>query len=280
MPGGHLERINALQAQRGKPALAADQVLATPIRLFGNELTSYFTRIPDSDLRTLAEQINAAAGPMLSAHVTDDTPIGTFYMAGVTEGPTNGTSAQGLGQPTQVQYLDTWAYWLNDEEGQHLARLIDSGIINEASIGYFYDQAICSITNASYWNSPYYAGRTYDITDPDTGAVTQKLCFIWTTGNVEFAEGSLVYRGAYPGTKVGGGAVDGGAVAASAGTPVIVQPHESRFQLAASKDLQAVFEKAPTAGESTPRPAEHGGHQRRGDLETSPQAARRLGQGI
>lgn len=249
LPAGHLEKINALQARRGKPDLTAGEVLARPVRLFGNKLTSYFTRVPDADLRTLADQINASGGPVLSAHVTDNTPLGSFYAAAVVEG--DFAASPDLGEPQQELWLDTWMYVLNDAEGQQLIRLIDGGVINEASIGYWYDQAICSITGGSYWQSPYYAGRTYDIVDPDTGATTTKLCFIWTTGQVEFSEGSLVYRGAYPGTKVGGDAASPNILAASAsriGAPV----QQTRFQLAASKDLQAVFEKAP--GDSGGRP--------------------------
>lgn len=250
LPDGHLEKINALQAARGKPALEAEQIIARPIRLFGNKLTSYFTRVPDAELRALAQQINASGGPMLSAHMTDNTPLGTFYQAAVTLGDVTPTPE--LGEPSQELWLDTWAYWLADEEGDRLARLIDGGIINEASIGYWYEHALCSITGSSYWQSPYYAGRTYDITDPETGDVTQKLCFIWTTG-VEFAEGSLVYRGAYPGTRVGG-TTTAGQVAASAPT-TLTSPSTTRFQLAASADLRAVFEKTAGDGASGEPPA-------------------------
>lgn len=249
LPDGHLEKINALQASRGKPALTAEQVLARPVRLFGNKLTSYFTRVPDADLRTLADQINATGGPVLSAHVTDNTPLGSFYAAAVVEGDFTATPEPG--EPQQPLWLDTWMYVLNDDAGQQLVRLIDGGVINEASIGYWYEQALCSITGASYWYSPYYAGRTYTIVNAETGESEDKLCFIWTTGNVQFSEGSLVYRGAYPGTKVGGDAASPNILAASAS--ITAPAPQTRFQLAASKDLQAVFEKAPaTNGDGKP----------------------------
>ena len=252
LPDGHLARINTLQAARGKDILTAEQLVVRPIRLFGNKLTGYFTRVPDGDLKILADQINASGGPMLSAHLTNTTPIGSFYSAQVVEG--DFTATPDLGEPQQALWLDTWVYWLNDDEGQRLARLIDSGVINEASIGYWYDQALCSITGASYWNSPYYAGNEYDVVDPETGNAVRKLCFIWTTGNIEFVEGSLVYRGAYPGTKVGGsGTPLAVAAVAAAPTGLHAPAPQTRFQLAASKDLQAVFEKAPaTHGEGKP----------------------------
>lgn len=245
LPPGHMEKINALQSQRGKQALTTDDVLVRPVRLFGNKITSYYTRIPDADLRTLAAQINDNGGPVLSAHVTDNTPLGSFYAAAITDG--NYAPTPELGEPQQEMWLDTWMYVLNDDDGQQLVRLIDGGVINEASIGYWYDQAICSITGGSYWSSPYYAGRTYDIVDPDTGATTTRLCWIWTTGNVQFSEGSLVYRGAYPGTKVGGDAVSPNILAASAAS-INAPPAQTRFQLAASQDMQAVIQKAPTEG--------------------------------
>ena len=252
LPDGHLEKINALQAARGKPTLTAEQLLARPVRLFGNKLTSYYTRVPDADLRLLADQINATGGPVLSAHVTDNTPLGTFYAAAVTEGEF--TPSPEPGEPQQELWLDTWFYVLNDDAGQQLIRLIDGGVINEASIGYWYDQALCSITGGSYWSSPYYAGNTYTVVDPETGTSTERLCFIWTTDNVQFSEGSLVYRGAYPGTRVGGDAVSPNILTASASS-ISAPALQTRFQLAASKDLQAVFQKAPAnPGEGTPPP--------------------------
>lgn len=249
LPDGHLAKINALQASRGKAALTAEQVLVRPVRLYGNKLTSYYTRSPDGDLQLLADQINQGGGPVLSAHVTDNTPLGSFYAAAVTQGAQ--VAAPPLGEPQQELWLDTWFYVLNDAEGQRLVGLIDGGVINEASIGFFYDKAICSITGGDYYDSPYWRGRVYTITDPQTGVETQRLCFIWTTGNVVFGEGSLVYRGAYPGTRVGGDAASAGVVAASA--PTIAAPAiPTRFQIAASKDMSATFEKAPAAGGGTP----------------------------
>lgn len=254
LPDGHLDRINALQAARGKPALKETDLIARPIRLFGNQLTSYFTRVPDADLRALADQINAGGGPMLSAHVTDTTPIGTFYFAEITPGELNLNPQPG--QPSQVLYLDTWAYWLNDDTGQGLVRQIDAGIINEASIGYWYEELRCSITGSNYWYSPYYAGETYEITDPESGNTSTRLCFLWTTGNVEFAEGSLVYRGAYPGTRVGGSTDTSGAAQLSASAPTGPTP-TTRFQLAASQDMADAFKKPraqQNAGNPTPTP--------------------------
>ncbi|MVN88280.1 hypothetical protein GO986_16160 [Deinococcus sp. HMF7620] len=256
LPDGHLEQINALQARRGKAALTAEQILVRPVRLYGNKLTSYFTRSPDGDLRLLASQINDGGGPVLSAHVTDNTPLGSFYTAAVVEGAF--TATPDLGQPAQELWLDTWFYVLNDAEGQRLVGLIDGGVINEASIGFFYDKAICSITGGDYYDSPYWRGRVYTITDPETNVSVQKLCFVWTTGNVQFGEGSLVYRGAYPGTRVGGDAGSGGVLAASAPSPISAPPIPTRFQLAASKDMQATFEKAaaqPDSGAPPPPPS-------------------------
>lgn len=244
LPDGHLARINALQAQKGKPDLTEADLIVRPVRLFGNQLTSYFTRITDVDLRLLATQINDSGGPALSAHVTDETPIGTFYAASVTPGGGD------------ALWLDTWVYFLNDVSGQELARKIDGGVINEASIGYWYERNVCSISGLDYWNSPYYAGQEYEIVDPQSGAVTVKLCFLWTLGNVEFAEGSLVYRGAYPGTQVGGdiGQPMADGMQSQNGLPA---PSQTRFQLAAGRDFRAGLEKkTPATGHQPPTPAD------------------------
>lgn len=249
LPAGHLDRINALQTAKNKPSLTEADLIVRPVRLFGNQLTSYFTRITDPDLQLLADQINATGGPALSAHVTDETPIGTFYAASITPGGGD------------ALWLDTWVYFLNDAAGQDLARKIDGGVINEASIGYWYERNVCSITGLDYWYSPYYAGREYEIVDPETGITTVKLCFLWTVGNVEFAEGSLVYRGAYPGTQVGGDI--GQPVDGQAAANALPAPAQTRFQLAAARDLSAGMEKKPSATGQQPPTASNAasGHQ-------------------
>lgn len=186
-----MARINTLQRKKGKEDLSADQLLVRPIRLTGNLLTDYHTRFPDSELENFAQQINQAGAPMLSAHETDETPCGTFYAASVTV------------MPDGTRYLDTWVYFLNDQEGMKLAADIDAGIVNESSIGFSWSQIICSITKGDYRYSPYMAGREYDVTNPQTGAVTRELCFVWMLG-CTIKEGSICYRGAHPNTAVGG----------------------------------------------------------------------------
>lgn len=223
LPEGHLAKINAKQSTLGKPNLKEENLIARPILLFGNQMTSYYTRIPDHDLVTLASQINESGGPLLSAHMTDTTPIGTFYMAEVVPGEQDGELV-----------LNTWAYWVKNSDGLKLAEQIDAGIINEASIGYWYTEALCSITGGDYAASPYYAGETYKVKNPQTGEEEEKLCFIWTTGEVEFVEGSLVYRGAYPGTKVGSD---------TASFQFSAPSLQTRFQMAASREMLEVHSK-------------------------------------
>ena len=128
VPDGHLERINALQAAKGKPALALESIIARPIRLTGNLLTNYYTRFPDTELENFAAEINSSGAPMLSAHVTDETPMGTFYYAAVN----NGAATLETGLPSGEKWLDTWAYWLATDDGIELAQEIDGGIIEEA----------------------------------------------------------------------------------------------------------------------------------------------------
>ncbi len=113
---GHLALINALQTKRGKNSLVESDIIARPIRLTGDQLSCLYTRFPREELESFAQQINENGGPLLSAHITDDRPIGTFYAATVTE-------ADG------ALWLDTYVYWLADEEGNKLARDIDAGII-------------------------------------------------------------------------------------------------------------------------------------------------------
>ncbi len=224
-PDGHIETINALQAKATKQTLNEADLISRPILLFGNQLTAYFTRVRDEDLYAMAEQINDKGGSLLSGHVTDEIPLGRVYKADVISGSAPGELL-----------LTTWAYWLNDTDGQNLAAKIDAGIAGQASIGYFYDRAICSITGLDYWDSPYIAGQEYEITDAETGRVTRQLCFIWTVENVEFSEASIVYEGAYPNTRVGGESL------AASASP-------TRFVMAASRDTVNLLSKTKPKNE-------------------------------
>jgi Mu-like prophage I protein len=206
-----LAQINALQSKKGKPALLETSILVIPVRLTGTLMTAYFTRFPDAEILAFADQINADGGPMLFGHDTDDVPTGTFFDA-------RATAENG------AMYLDTHCYVLNDDDGIELLASINAGIVNEASIGFGFDRIVCSITGGDYWDSPYSRGQTYEITDPQTGQITTKMCFAWLMG-CKFNEGSLVYKGAHPGTQVGG-------------TP----PSQNRFQSAAMA-FSAALEK-------------------------------------
>jgi hypothetical protein len=190
LPNGHLAIINAMQRKKGKPMLEDGQLIARKVRLTGNQLTSHYTRFADVEIQRFADQINNGGAPLLSAHVTDDTPLGAFYAAEVTRDGEN-------------LWLDTWAYWLNNDSGIELANQIDAGIINEASIGVSLGKVICSITGLAYGQSPYWAGNEYEITDPVTGQTSKQLCFVWLM-DCQIREGSVCYRGAHPDTRVGG----------------------------------------------------------------------------
>jgi hypothetical protein len=217
LPSGHLAIINEMQRKKGKPILEEGQLLARKVRLTGNQLTSHYTRFADAEIQRFTDQINNGGAPLLSAHVTDDTPLGAFYAAEVTRDGDN-------------LWLDTWAYWLSNASGVELANQIDAGIINEASIGVAFSQYICSITGLDYRQSPYYAGNEYEITDPVTGQTTKRLCFVWLM-DCTIREGSMCYRGAHPDTRVGG------------------EFAATNIQLSGNSDLASIFNKqAVSAG--------------------------------
>jgi hypothetical protein len=210
--------------------------------LTGNEITDYFTRFPEAELVRMAEQINQSGIPLLTAHVTNDTPIGRFYTAEVT--------AVG-----ELRYLDTYAYWLADDEGNKLAREIDAGIIGEASIGFFYERGICSIDGGDWYDCGHWPGETYTITDPDTEETREEVCFVWML-DCEAVEGSIAFAGAHPNTRVGGTFAVRYAEGAQQlkepspeAIPTALAPPPTYFQLAAAKDMAAVFRKAKPKSE-------------------------------
>lgn len=234
LPDGHLELINALQAKRSKKALVETDLIARAIRLTGDQLSCLFTRFPREELESFAQQINENGGPLLSAHITDDRPIGTFYAATVTE-------ADG------ALWLDTHVYWLADDDGNKLARDIDAGILNEASIGWSWEEARCSICGenwATSWDCPHSPGYTFKVTvSEDSQETEERLCFLWMIG-CTFDEGSLVYRGGHPNTKVGGTLEHTFVpLLGASGMPGQGAPHLTSFQLQASKDTASLFAK-------------------------------------
>lgn len=182
-PEARLDRINAIQAQRGKPALAESDVICRGLRLTGNQPTTIGTRFKDSDLVVIAERVPGA--PVLVGHDTKTLPIGVFYAAKVT------WESDGKG------WVDASFYMPNDENGRRVAQYIDSGIYNEASMGWTFSYAECTVCGKDY-NSPecsHLVGETYG----------EEICSVYTTGDIEPLEGSIVYRGAHPGTAIGGG---------------------------------------------------------------------------
>lgn len=177
----------------------------------------------------------------MSAHITDIAPIGTFYQAVVTE-------------ESGALWLDTFAYWLADEQGNKLARDIDAGIINEASIGWSWENAQCSVCGEDWYDyeCPHWPGQTYSVvTDPETRETEERLCFLWML-DCTFDEGSVVYRGGHPDTKVGG------ALAANTFVPILSgaspspgeqAPHLTHFQLQATRDMAGLYQKAKPKSE-------------------------------
>lgn len=271
LPDGHLALINALQTKRGKTALVESDLIARPIRLTGNQLTCYYTKFPDEELASLAQQINEGGGPLLSAHYTDDRPIGTFYAAQV-------TSADGL------LWLDTFAYWLADEKGLELARDIDAGIINEASIGFSHAEAKCSICGEDWlrsWDCPHWPGRTYNVVvSEDSQDTEERLCFLWYIG-CTFDEGSIVYRGGHPGTKVGGALKQESVpLLGASGMPGQGAPQLTSFQLQATSDMASLYAKK---AKPPAKPAQGLGKPPRGEApkaEPTPQATEPEGEEV
>lgn len=196
-PEGHLGIINRYLASMGKAAVDESQILVRPLRLTGNQLTSIGTRFKAADMYQLASKMQGVA--MLIGHDTEDAPIATFYTAQIT--PENDNL-----------WLDTWFFTTNDSDGQSLVAKIDTGVYNEASIGWLYTLAECSICNRDYFGAMW---AKYFMTVEEAEAedlcghligqeYNKKKCFIWTTGELTPIEGSIVFKGAHPGTKVGG----------------------------------------------------------------------------
>lgn len=205
LPAGHLDAINRLLARMGKSPVSAEDVLVRPVRLTGDQVTANYTKFDTNELPSIARKVPGI--PLLVGHDTESLPLGTFYRATVTKDE-EGNS-----------WIDTWVFFVNDDEGKAVVERIDKGVYNEASIGWMYEVALCSVCNRDYWSGyplkffianedandlseqhnvcMHVAGETYKV------GRSKQLCYMITKG-VTPLEGSIVYRGAHPGTRVGG----------------------------------------------------------------------------
>jgi len=193
--------INSLRRNAPLKKLNSDQINTRSIIIMGEEPTSKLSIHPqrlinNKQINTLADIAKKLPGaPMLVGHRQDKTPWGRTFKAQVID-KTPGYS----GAVVKEAY-----FFLNDDEGNAIARKIDAGIWAEGSISYWFQEARCSIChtpmasmsflgiNAKIARCNHILGKK----DQDTG----QICYWYPYNIVKIGETSYVFAGAYSKTR-------------------------------------------------------------------------------
>jgi hypothetical protein len=169
--------INSLKNPPPVPVSEKD-VFVRRCRLAGNAVDAYYGRFRTADLKKLLSLVQGA--PMLVGHDKRSLGIARFF---------NGTIEQHEG----VDYIVPKFYWLRGHSSSDDLRVaIDGGLYNEASISFAYETPTCSICGDDIRNCEHLPGAP-------TEKEGEKV-FYYYDNVVAVMEGSLVYRGAQPGT--------------------------------------------------------------------------------
>jgi hypothetical protein len=158
--------------------LAASEIYVRRCRLANDQIDSRYGRFRSEDLPRLLELVQGA--PVLIGHDRRTLGIARFF----------GGDVEKRGDAI---WIVPRFYWPRaHSQADDLRVMIDAGVYNEASIAFVYRTPTCSICGQDLRGCPHWPGRTYD----------SQLCFFWYDGIERVTEGSLVYRGAAPGTGI------------------------------------------------------------------------------
>ncbi|MFH0881659.1 MAG: hypothetical protein V2A56_01635 [bacterium] len=158
--------------------LSASEIYVRRCRLASDQIDSRYGRFRTENLPRLLELVQGA--PVLIGHDRRTLGIARFFGGDVEK-------------RDDISWIVPRFYWPRvHSQADDLRVMIDAGVYNEASIAFVYRAPICSICEQDLRGCPHWPGRTYD----------GQLCFFWYDGIERVTEGSLVYRGAAPGTGI------------------------------------------------------------------------------
>lgn len=156
--------------------LSLDQIYVRQCRLAGDKIDSYGGRFHTEDLPHLLHLTNGA--PALIGHNREAIATARFFGGSIQEHDGG-------------KFIVPKFYWPRlHSEASNLRLLIDTAIINEASIAFRFTACTCSICGEDIYRCEHELGKDYN----------GQNCFYWYDGIKSVLEGSFVYRGAEPGT--------------------------------------------------------------------------------
>ncbi|MBC8204800.1 hypothetical protein ISS30_01715 [bacterium] len=160
--------------------LTPEDIHIRKVRLAGDFIDEYGGCFRSEDLAKLLKM--TAGAPLLIGHRKDTVGVARFFDGSV-EKFGNGN------------YIIPKFYWLKaHSQAEDLRIQIDGGIICEASISFVYTRPTCSVCGEDIRACPHSVGKLY--------MGSTESCFYYYDGLKRVNEGSLVYRGAEPGTGI------------------------------------------------------------------------------
>jgi hypothetical protein len=176
--------INSLSNPPPVPVSARD-VFVRRCRLAGDAIDAYYGCFRPEDLPKLLALIQGA--PLLVGHDKHSLGVARFF---------GGSIAEHEGH----RYVTPRFYWLRGHSSADDLRVaIDGGLYSEASISFAYRLPTCSVCGEDIRTCTHLPGST----DKEG-----KTAFYWYDDVAAVLEGSLVYRGAEPGTGFSLGLAD------------------------------------------------------------------------
>ncbi|MFN3821702.1 MAG: hypothetical protein ACK4OO_05155 [bacterium] len=169
--------INALNNPPPVPVTARD-IYVRRCRLAGDGIDSGFGRFRTEDLPLLLHLVQGA--PALIGHRKEGLGVARFFGGEIAPDPRTG-----------ITYIIPKFYWMRAHSRSEDLRVnIDGGLWCEASLGFLFRQATCSLCGEEIRKCPHIPGKEYP----------QGLCYFYYDQIIKVTEGSFVYRGAQPGT--------------------------------------------------------------------------------
>ena len=172
---GDLDLIHRLPNPPLTP-LKEEDIYVRRCRLAGEVIDSHGGCFRGEDLPRLLQLTWGA--PTLIGHARQTLGIGRFFGGRIEE-------YEGR------KYIVPKFYWLKaHSQAEDLRINLDGGIYNEASIAFTFKIPTCSICGNDIRRCDHWPGEEYD----------SKQCYFYYDGIERVMEGSIVYRGATPGT--------------------------------------------------------------------------------
>lgn len=174
--------------------VTANDIYVRECWLGGDAINSKMGRFRTKDLNKLLKLTNGA--PLMEMHKTGgmfgdgpkELPIGRFFSGKVKSKEIDHLD----GSRGPASFIVPKFYWMKNNSGAEDLRVnIDGGIFNEASLGFTFAKPSCSICEEDIRMCKHVPGEKY----------RKEFCHYFCDKPLAVLEGSIVHRGAHPGTQ-------------------------------------------------------------------------------